>query len=417
MPKILVVDDSPVDRQLFEGILSKVDGFTVVHAGDGKQALERIAEWQVDLVVTDLQMPEVDGLELVKTMRVDFPTIPVILVTGVGSEEIATQALNAGAASYVPKSKTAELLVPTVQNLIGIMHAEYSFERLLKKATETRFEFNLNNDEGFAPAIIELCLKMLEGMSPLDQIERLRVGVAIEHAMSNALYRGNLQIPSKYQVHGNKRDSEEFVALVRDRQAKFADRTIYVCLDIKTDDFECIIRDQGPGFHPEQNTLEDGEAGRGLILMQTFMDEVEFDLTGNEVSLRRIWNRPPGEKKQVEKQKQTVAEEDLLVDDLLELGSINLGVFNCNETGLAIEMIDPKQLVGRANTCHIVLNDQGVDRHHCQLTYRNGLWSFEAMKGCTIWINGEPATRGTIMPGDAVKIGSLEYHIEYDAAI
>ena len=143
MPTILVVDDSPVDRQLFEGLLSKVEGFTVIHAGDGKQALEKIREWQVDLVVTDLQMPELDGLELVKTMRVEFPGIPVILVTGVGSEEVATQALNAGAASYVPKSKTAELLVPTVQNLIAIMREGHSLERLLRKAIETRFEFVL----------------------------------------------------------------------------------------------------------------------------------------------------------------------------------------------------------------------------------------------------------------------------------
>jgi hypothetical protein len=343
-------------------------------------------------------------------MRTEFPGIPVILVTGVGSEEVATLALNAGAASYVPKSKIAELLVPTVQNLIGIMHEGYSLERLLCKAIETRFEFVLNNDEAYTSAIIELCLKMLEGMSPLDQIERLRVGVAIEHAMSNALYRGNLQIDPRLQVHGNKRDSKEFVALIRERMAKFKDRTIYVCLDIKPDEFESVIRDQGPGFEPDSHASIEGAAGRGLILMQAFMDEVEFDLTGNEVQLRKIWNRKPAAS-------QPPQAKDISVDDLLELGTINLGVFNCAETGLAIEMVDPKQLVGREGTCHIVLNDRGVDRHHCQLTYRNGLWSFEAMKGCPMFINGEPATRGTIMPGDKVKIGSREYQIDYDVAI
>jgi CheY-like chemotaxis protein len=411
MPKILVVDDSAVDRQLFEGLLSKVDGFTVVHAGNGKQALEKIREWQIDLVITDLQMPELDGLELVKTMRSEFPGIPVILVTGVGSEEVATQALHAGAASYVPKSKTAELLVPTVQNLIAIMHEGYSLERLLRKAIETRFEFVLNNDEAYTSAIIELCLKMLEGMSPLDQLERLRVGVAIEHAMSNALYRGNLQLDPRLQVHGNKRESREFVALIRERMAKFKDRTIYVCLDIKPDEFECVIRDQGPGFEPDDHATIEGAAGRGLILMQAFMDEVEFDLTGNEVTLRKIWNRKPAAASKPAPAK------EITVDDLLELGSINLGVFNCAETGMAIEMIDPKQLVGREATCHIVLNDKAVDRHHCQLTYRNGLWSFEAMKGCPMFINGEPVTRGTIMPGDKVRIGSREYQIDYEAAV
>ena len=170
-----------------------------------------------------------------------------------------------------------------------------------------------------------------------------------------------------------------------------------------------MIRDQGPGFEPDDHASIEGAAGRGLILMQAFMDEVDFDLTGNEVRLRKIWNRKPAAS-------QPPKAKDITVDDLLELGSINLGVFNCNETGLTIEMVDPLQLVGREGTCHIVLNDRDVDRHHCQLTYRNGLWSFEAMKGCPMFINGELAARGTIMPGDKVKIGNLEYHIDYDAA-
>jgi len=69
------------------------------------------------------------------------------------------------------------------------------------------------------------------------------------------------------------------------------------------------------------------------------------------------------------------------------------------------------------STCHIVLNDHGVDRHHCQLTFRNGLWSFKAMKDCPVLINGQAAAGGTVMPGDKMKIGNHEYQIDYEAAI
>jgi CheY-like chemotaxis protein len=76
----------------------------VVHAGNGRDALEKIKSAPPDLVVTDLVMPEMDGLELVKEVRRTYPTIPVILMTAHGSEEIAAAALKAGAASYVPNA-------------------------------------------------------------------------------------------------------------------------------------------------------------------------------------------------------------------------------------------------------------------------------------------------------------------------
>ena len=87
MLKILIVDDSEVDRLLMDGLLKQSIGFEVIWAENGRMALERIEEWKVDLVVTDLQMPEMDGLELVQQVRQIYPQLPVILTTGVGERE------------------------------------------------------------------------------------------------------------------------------------------------------------------------------------------------------------------------------------------------------------------------------------------------------------------------------------------
>src|SRR5262245_55145793 len=103
MTTVLVVDDSPVDRHLAGKLLEKTAGMTVVYATDGRNALDVMRQTQLDLVLTDMQMPGMDGLELVGEVRSQYPQIPVILMTAHGSEELAVQALQQGASSYVPK--------------------------------------------------------------------------------------------------------------------------------------------------------------------------------------------------------------------------------------------------------------------------------------------------------------------------
>src|ERR1700730_9966939 len=108
MATLLVVDDSAMDRRLVGGILDKNPEWTVLYAVNGKEALAEIENNIPDLVLTDMQMPEMNGLQLVTTVKEEYPLIPVVLMTAQGSEEIAVQALRAGAASYVPKRVVTE---------------------------------------------------------------------------------------------------------------------------------------------------------------------------------------------------------------------------------------------------------------------------------------------------------------------
>jgi CheY-like chemotaxis protein len=80
MATVLVVDDSAVDRRLVAGLL-KQSNLQVEMAQDGREALDCLRATQIDLVVTDLQMPELDGLGLVRHVRDHGPHVPVILIT------------------------------------------------------------------------------------------------------------------------------------------------------------------------------------------------------------------------------------------------------------------------------------------------------------------------------------------------
>ena len=126
MTNILVVDDSAVDRRIVGGMLENQPGFLVAYAEDGSDALRKMQQSRPDIVITDLNMPRKDGLELVRAVRIHFAGVPVILITAQGSEELAVQALEHGAASYVPKVLLADKLVRTVEEVWAIVGAAQS---------------------------------------------------------------------------------------------------------------------------------------------------------------------------------------------------------------------------------------------------------------------------------------------------
>ena len=100
--RILVVDDEPASRKGLQELLT-VWGYDVSAAGDGQEALERAAVRAPDLVVADLVMPGIDGLELLTRLKRDFPTTAVVFLTGQGSIETAVQAIKDGAYDYLTK--------------------------------------------------------------------------------------------------------------------------------------------------------------------------------------------------------------------------------------------------------------------------------------------------------------------------
>jgi CheY-like chemotaxis protein len=86
LPTVLVVDDSGADRRLVSGLLERSGGLAVDSAKDGQEAIDRFQSHVPDLVVTDLIMPELDGLALVATVKSEFPLVPVVLMTARGTK-------------------------------------------------------------------------------------------------------------------------------------------------------------------------------------------------------------------------------------------------------------------------------------------------------------------------------------------
>ena len=294
MTNILVVDDSAVDRRIVGGLLEQRPDFQVSYAEDGTDALRKMEQSRPDIVVTDINMPAKNGLELVRAMRIHYAGVPVILITGQGSEEMAVQALEHGAASYVPKVILRETLINTIDDVLALTQAKRSYGRLVGSIDRTEFDLTLENDPALFDPFIDLFQQILYGMGLCDDTDRFRVGMALKEALSNALYRGNLEIGFE-QTRGSFDElmAGEEIAVVRERlvQPEFAGRRIHVHVHIDSGQAVFVIRDDGRGFdttrRPSKGDLGSLEAdtGRGIVLMQAFMDEVKYNDRGNEVTL------------------------------------------------------------------------------------------------------------------------------------
>ena len=100
--QVLIVDDEPNLRKILSAQLTR-DGYDVLTAEDGEQGLALLAEHHIDLVITDLKMPKVDGMTLLKRALVDEPELPVVLITAHGTIDTAVEALKSGAFDFVTK--------------------------------------------------------------------------------------------------------------------------------------------------------------------------------------------------------------------------------------------------------------------------------------------------------------------------
>lgn len=119
--KILIIEDSPTMRQLIAFALKRLQGVRVVEASDGVDGLKKLSSEKFDLILTDINMPIMDGLKLVSLVRNDanYRTTPIVVITTEGAREDRERALALGANDYITKPIQANRILDLARSLLN----------------------------------------------------------------------------------------------------------------------------------------------------------------------------------------------------------------------------------------------------------------------------------------------------------
>jgi two-component system nitrogen regulation response regulator NtrX len=159
-PSILIVDDEPYILQSLGGLLSD-EGYEVLTASNGYEALKIIDAQSPDLVVLDIWMPGIDGIETLREIKKNHPFLPVVIITGHGNIETAVTAIKLGAFDMIEKPLSIEKVIVTINNALNFKRLEEENRYLRKKTIEK------HAISGDSPASREL-RKLIAAAAPRD---------------------------------------------------------------------------------------------------------------------------------------------------------------------------------------------------------------------------------------------------------
>lgn len=285
--RILIVDDQDSLRNLLVKYMLKA-GLEPIEAENGKRAIELYRLMRPSVVLSDIMMPEMDGLTLLKEIKKIDKQAAVILMTGYGSEEVLIESLRGGAANYFKKPFNFQEVTEAIKHILKYRADIDSAQYYSPFITEEKKEFIFNTEEADIYPIINQITINLARLVPIAEILNLKIGM--EEILKNAIEHGNLDISAEEKNQAIELGELGKLMDSRLKQNSNSRKKIYITAKLDREAFSVTIRDQGKGFDWEslpQPTAESllSFSGRGILLTRIYFDEVLYNGVGNEVTL------------------------------------------------------------------------------------------------------------------------------------
>ncbi|MEK6776474.1 MAG: sigma-54 dependent transcriptional regulator [bacterium] len=163
---ILIADDDHIEKESLATILQR-EGYETMTAGDGKEAWEKIQQSPPDLVLTDLKMPYLNGLELLSEIKANYPEIEVVIITGYATVESAINAMKVGAIDYISKPFNVEEVKIIIKKTLEKKELQEENIQLRKQLKEYYQFKNIIGSSHSIQEIVRTLKKIVNGMSPV----------------------------------------------------------------------------------------------------------------------------------------------------------------------------------------------------------------------------------------------------------
>ena len=259
---ILIIDDEEAIRSSLSAIVDQL-GFTPLTAGNGLDALELLQSERVDLIITDLMMPQMDGMKFIVKSRSMNPKIPIAVISAYGDVKNATFALTRGAFNFITKPFSIREVENIINKGLRLRELALGTDKILRNI-RNRTEIVIPSYPHLIPSVTFYILKECQWRGIDDENMLNNISVCADEILTNAL------------VHGNKGSAHKNVSII---------------LTFDAEKFSLTVQDEGDGFEAKeysqqmkQNQL-DIPAKRGLFIVEYLTDKVAFNERGNEVTI------------------------------------------------------------------------------------------------------------------------------------
>lgn len=286
--KLLLVEDDPASMSYLEIVVRK-EGYEYKSAPDGQIGLELFRSFNPDMVISDINMANMDGLEMLKRIKFLKPECVVIMLTAFNSEEFVVKAMQSGANNYLKKPARREQLIALLRKYTAFVEDVKQIKNIAEYEKEHSFTFQFKSNIEIIPAI---CTYLIDETGAcFEEDIALDVKLGLGELILNAVEHGNLGITFSEKNEAVQDDILQNLYIERLLDKKLADKL--VTINFKKNEEMCMweIEDEGDGFDPDAipNPLsEEGILrlhGRGIFICRFHFDDLFYNEKGNKVTI------------------------------------------------------------------------------------------------------------------------------------
>lgn len=288
--KVLLVEDESDFLYSMQKLLV-VRGHFVEVAEDGSKALERFSKNAdiYDVIITDIKMPHMDGLELLKRIRLGNWDTPVILMTGHGDLEGAVQALKYDAFDFLVKPFELKDLIVVLDKLENIKTPVQEWRNTFQDYAE-EIKISIQSRTTQISNVVEHLVNHFKNILIVHKINCYKFALCLQEAITNAIVHGNLEVSSSLKQSSWR----HFNQLIQERESipELGGRKVEIHCSLNREALIIQVKDEGNGF--DISSLPDPNdpmsllfSGRGILVIQQFMDVVEWNEEGNVIRMTK----------------------------------------------------------------------------------------------------------------------------------
>jgi len=295
--RILIVDDDKYISLLLYNFLDE-EGYICETAENGSEALERLNKGSAyDIMLLDIVMPQMNGLECLKAARTINPALPIMMISGHSTHENALEALKLGAIGFIKKPFNLNDLLKKLRLALNADKNQQEQRSIISFLTTGSMKFVFKSSEINPEETSHAIANHLGAMGFIKETRISIIALAFSEVITHALEYGNLELPVNYFLTNQNSQTKLSIEEQKKEQLqneRYAERTIELNIGFQNNKIKLTVTDGGQGFDVsgirEFLATQDEDAAaenvsNGLFLLQYAVDEIIFNDKGNEVTL------------------------------------------------------------------------------------------------------------------------------------